>query len=88
MKAWKILAVACVAGLLLSGCGNRYDAEVGYYEGDSQEWDVWGDFSSLDECREAAIVRFNQYNRDSAGRAFSWSCLKKNSTGGYESRHR
>ena len=77
------LTVLVVVFLLL-GC-SRYDAEVGYYEGESEKWDIWGDFSSLEECRDAAIARYNYYYRQ--GRAFTWSCLKKNN-GGYESRHR
>ena len=81
------ILIASVAVFLLLGC-SRYDAEVGYYEGESQHWDIWGDFSSLEECRDAAIARFNHYNRDRAGRAFSWACLKKSTSGGYESRHR
>lgn len=73
--------------VLLTGC-SRYDAEVGYYEGESERWDIWGDFGSLDKCRDAAIARFNYYNKEKEGRAFSWACLKKNLGGGYESRHR
>jgi len=76
-----------VFAVLLAGC-SRYDAEVGYYEGTAERWDVWGVFSSLDECRDAAISRYNYYNQERQGRAFSWACLKKNHNGGYESRHR
>jgi hypothetical protein len=68
--------------------GAKYAAEVGYHRGTEQQWDVWGDFDSLDDCRDAAVSRFNALNRDSASRAISWSCLKKNRSGGYESRHR
>ena len=78
---------ASVAVLLLLGC-SRYDAEVGYYEGESQKWDIWGDFGSLKEWRDAAIERFNHYNQERADRAFSWACLKKSTSGDYESRHR
>ena len=77
--------------ILVGGCnllGATYAAEVGHYEGEQLKWEVWGDFASLDKCRTAAIARFNQYNVQSSGRATSWSCLKKNSDGGYESRHR
>ena len=81
------IVIGFVAAFLLLGC-SRYDAEVGYYEGESEKWDTWGNFGSLDQCRNAAIERFNYYNRDRGGRAFSWACLKKNSSGGYESRHR
>ena len=80
------ILIATVAVLLI-GC-SRYDAEVGYFEGESERWDVWGDFRTLDECRDAAIARFNSYNQKREGRAFSWACLKKNLSGGYESRHR
>jgi len=79
--------------LLLAACddlpiiGAKYAAEVGYYSGDKQAWDIWGNYS-LEECREVAISRFNSYNREKPGRAFSWACLKRNSDGGYESRHR
>jgi hypothetical protein len=73
--------------VILSGCGSNYAGEVGYYDGESKKWDIWGDFGSLDECRDAAIARYNGLNRESPGRAFSWACLKKSSDG-YESRHR
>ena len=85
-----VLLVATVA--LAGGCnlsiGSEYAAEVGYYRGEAQEWDIWGAFNSLEDCRAAAIERFNSLNRESPGRAFSWACLKKNSGGGYDSRHR
>jgi hypothetical protein len=81
------LILIALSVILLTAC-SRYDAEVGYYEGGSEKWDIWGDFRSLDECRDAAIAQFNFYNRKSEGRAFSWACLKKSRGGGYESRHR
>ena len=81
------ILIVSVAVFLLSSC-SRYDAEVGYYEGEIRKWDIWGDFGSLEECRDAAIARFNHYNRNQDGRAFSWACLKKNMSGGYKSRHR
>lgn len=65
---------------------DKYAAEVGYYHGEETAWDIWGDYPSLDECRSAAISRYNQltyYNR-----AYSWACLLKNGKGGYASRHR
>lgn len=65
----------------------RYAAEVGYYRGSDIEWDLWGDFSSLDDCRSAAVFRYNFYVEQN-NRAYAWSCLLKNSKGGYESRHR
>lgn len=77
--------ISSSAGFLL---GSHYAAEVGYHQGDSQRFDVWGDFGTLDECRSAAIARFNYYNRENPRRAFSWACLKKNRSGGFESRHR
>jgi hypothetical protein len=82
----RIILVSIIV-VLLVGC-SRYDAEVGYYEGGSEKWETWGDFRSLDECRDAAIARFDRYNQVRDGRAFSWSCLKKGTDGGYESRHR
>jgi hypothetical protein len=69
-----------------SGFGERYAAEVGYQQGSETRWDIWGDYTSLDECRTAAMDRYNQYYAE--GRATSWACLKKNREGGYESRHR
>ena len=82
----RFVVIATVV-VLLVGC-SRYDAEVGYYESESEKWEYWGDFSSLDECRDAAMVRYNYYNQQGDVRAFSWACMKKNSSGGYESRHR
>ena len=73
----------------LYGCiGERFAAEVGYHRGTEIAYDIWGDFDSLEECRDHAIARFNQLNRESEGRATSWACLKKNGDGGYERRHR
>ena len=85
MRLSRVLLV--VALLALVGC-DRYAAEVGYKAGEETKWNIWGDFDSLDRCREAAIAQYNQYNRESAGRAVSWACLLKSSDGGYESRHR
>jgi len=86
-KAGAILTAAA----LLSGCGwfgfNRYAAEVGYYSGTEIAWDLWGDFDSLDECRDAAMARFNFYAAQN-NRGYTWSCLLKNGHGGYTSRHR
>lgn len=65
----------------------RYAAEVGFYHGETIAWDLWGDFTSLDDCRSAAIGRFNYYAAQN-GRGYTWSCLLKISGGGYESRHR
>lgn len=76
---------------LLGGClfGSKYATEIGYYEGGSERWHISGaDYDSLDDCRSAAIAEFNSINFRSPGRAFSWACLKMNSDGGYESRHR
>ena len=78
---------ASVSFIFLLGC-SQYDAEVGYYENAGKKWEIWGNFRSLKECRDAAIARYNAYNRNQDGRAFSWACLKKNRSGGYESRHR
>lgn len=81
LAAWLIAA--------LSGCVfDKYAAEVGYRNGEGVTWDIWGDFTSLDDCREAAISRFNSLNFESPGRATSWACLLKDGSGGFESRHR
>lgn len=84
MRHLLLVSIICSSFL---GC-SKYDAEVGYYEDDSKRWDIWGDFSSLEECSGAAIARYNYYNREQPGRAFSWACLKKNMNGDYKSRHR
>lgn len=73
--------------LLVAGC-SKFDAEIGYIKGKEQRFEYWGDFSTLDECRDAAISRYNAINADKPGRAFSWACMKKNLDGSYESRHR
>lgn len=67
---------------------SRYAAEVGYYRGEEVAWDLWGDFTTLDECKSQAIARYNFYAVQQHGRGHSWSCLLKNANGGYESRHR
>jgi hypothetical protein len=85
MRRARLLLVLAV--LALVGC-DRYAAEVGYKAGEETKWNIWGDFDSLDRCREAAIAQYNQYNSQGTGRAVSWACLLKNSSGGYESRHR
>lgn len=84
-----VLPVFIVVGfcLPLAGCGENYAAEVGYRAGTETRWDIWGDFTSLEECQNAAIARYNFYFADNR-RAVSWSCLKKNGSGGYASRHR
>ena len=78
------------AAAMLSGCGwiwpEKYAAEVGYYSSGQVQWDLWGDFATLDECRNAATSRYNFYF--SKKQAHSWSCLLKNGKGGYASRHR
>lgn len=79
---------AVILVFALTGCADRYAAEVGYHDGGQQKWDIAGDYSTLDECRSAAIAQHNSYNAGGAGRAFSWACLLKDSSGGYESRHR
>ena len=80
----------CAIGALLVGCdlGSKYASEIGWREGTAEKWNVSGDFASLDECRSAAIAQFNSINARNPGQAFSWACLKKNSDGGYVSRHR
>jgi hypothetical protein len=76
--------------LLLAACNlfSTYAAEVGYHAGEDVKWEIWGDFRSFDDCRSAAMARFNEINHESPRRAVSWACLKKSSDGGYESRHR
>lgn len=87
MRRLRTSVLLAVLVLVLAGC-DRYAAEVGYRAGEETRWNIWGDFSSLDECREAAIAQFNVYESQSRGRAVSWACLLKSSDGGYESRHR
>lgn len=81
------LLLTAVAALMLTGC-DKYAAEVGYKAGEETKWNIWGDFDSLDRCRDAAIAQYNDYNSQGAGRAVSWACLLKSSDGGYASRHR
>jgi hypothetical protein len=82
------LLIALLAFVVSLTACDRYAAEVGRRDGAQENWDIWGDFSSLDECRQAAIAQYNSYNAQSAGRAFSWACLVKASDGGYERRER
>lgn len=78
----------------LAGCdglpffGSRYAYEVGYYEAGKERWEIEGDFASLDECRSSATAVYNLHAAQRPGSVISWACLKKNSDGGYESRHR
>ncbi len=78
------------AALLLAGCDwlwpERYAAEVGYYARGQVAWELWGDFATLEECRNAAIAVYDAHAI--ANRAHTWSCLLKNGDGGYTSRHR
>jgi hypothetical protein len=86
-RASKIIVVGFC--LTLAGCGDgakRYAAEVGYHRGNEIAWEIWGDFTSLVECRDAAIARYNYFASEQ--KAYSWSCLLKNDSGGYASRHR
>lgn len=66
--------------MFLVGCDfgptKRYAAEVGYYHGGDLRLDLWGDFLTLEECRDAAIGRINIYFAQQ--RAQSWSRLLKN----------
>jgi hypothetical protein len=74
--------------LLASGCDappNRYSAEVAYFEDGQLQWDLWGDFTSLETCRSDAISHYNHFLQQK--RAQSWSCLLKDGKGGYTSRH-
>lgn len=86
----KLRLPALAVAALLAGCDlpfATYAAEVGYRDGGDVRWDIWGDFSSLDACRDAAVSRYNYYWAQNQ-RATSWACLKKNRSGGYESHHR
>jgi len=65
----------------------HYAAEVGYYQGTEVAWDLWGDYTTLDECRDAAISRYNFYYAQNR-REYTWSCLEKNGNGGYANRSR
>lgn len=88
------LIIAIIAALLYFGYfpswgfwQTHYAAEVGYYRGQTVAWDLWGDFTDLDECRSAAINRYNFYSGDNQ-RGYTWSCLEKDGKGGYTTRHR
>lgn len=75
--------------LLASGCDaapNRYSAEVVYLSNGQLQWDLWGDFASLEACRRDASKHYNHFLQQK--RAHSWSCLLKDGKGGYTSRHR
>ena len=79
LKSIGILSFALIAG----GCDffspSEYAAEVGAYRGSDIDWEIWGDFTSLEECRTAAMNRYNQLAADK--RAYSWACLLKNGKG-------
>ena len=81
--------IATILGTMV-GCDyfwpSKYAAEVGVYHGEEIKWELWGDFGSLEECRNAALARYNFYFAQK--RAQSWSCLLKNGKGGYASRQR
>ncbi|WP_291518409.1 hypothetical protein [Acidovorax sp.] len=86
----KTAALLLAAGCSLTACGlgSNYASEVGWREGGKEQWNISGDYASLEECRNAAIAEYNSINARNPGQAFSWACLKKNSDGSYESRHR
>jgi hypothetical protein len=65
-----------------------YQPEVGYYEGTEQRWYVGSSFSKQDECVGVAVIIFNRYNAESAGRAFSWACRKIDRSGAFIDRVR
>src|SRR5262245_19005609 len=52
-----------------------YHAEVGYYDDGQQRWFVGAD-KSYSDCMSEAIGRFNAFNAQHRGRAFTWSCRK------------
>lgn len=84
------LLLCLVSVIALTACdfGSRYASEVGWREGSKERWNISGDYASLDECRNASIAEYNSINARNPGQAFSWACLKINSDGSYESRHR
>jgi len=82
--------IVALGVLLYFGMGRdtkRYAAEVGYYRGTEIAWDIWGDFKTLDDCRTQAMAQYNVYYANNK-RAYIWSCLLKNDSAGYASRHR
>jgi hypothetical protein len=95
LLCWGLIALKIE--LLPDGLSPRYAAEVGFCRETSREppgrcedepydWDVWGDFHTLNECQSIATSKYNEYWK--LGRAYSWACLLKNGKGGYTSRHR
>ena len=82
--------LGALAAIGLAGCARdqvHYAAEVGYYnENRAVEWDVFGDFTSFDTCKEQAVALYTVYQ--TRGREFSWACLLKNEEGGYSGRFR
>lgn len=93
-SSFKLPCTAILAALVLTGCdgvpffGSRYAYEVGYYEAGKERWEIEGDFGNLDECKSSAMAVYNLHAAQRPGSVISWACLKKNSDGGYESRHR
>jgi hypothetical protein len=81
----KWLSIIVIAALWLSGSwpfdqGGPFDfkteymAEVGYYAGEERRWYVGSRTRDKSACLSEAISIYNQYNWQSSGRAFSWSC--------------
>lgn len=87
LSAVRPFGVAGLFAVLVAACSpfeEKYAAEVGYHQGASEQWDIWGEFVSLEECRDHATARYEELGQ----RAFSWACLKLGKDGSYLSRHR
>lgn len=53
-----------------------YKPEVGYYQDGEQVWFVGSDVVDKEQCVSHAIAVYNNFNRESSRRAFSWACRK------------
>jgi hypothetical protein len=58
------------------GPAYTYAPEVGYYLGEERAWFVGDAIKSREDCVSNAIAVYNNYNGETPGRAFSWSCRK------------
>ena len=64
-----------VGALSACGQGKDYRAEVGYHDGNKEEW-WFGSDTTRENCTAEAIGKYNQLNALSPKRAFSWACLR------------
>lgn len=73
----KVILGIAVMGAVSEGCTPlvKYQAEVGYYDGQDMKW-FYGNMTTYKDCMNEAIWKFNDLNRGSDGRAFSWICLQ------------